>query len=68
MKLEEIKAAVRAGKTVHWASDIYEVKLHHFRDGGEQWLIVCIPNRNAIGLTGRDEVTLNGKEEQFYEK
>ena len=68
MKLEEIKAAVRSGKKVCWASDIYEVKLHHFRDGSENWVVTCIPNNHSIGLTWRDGVTMNGKEEQFYVK
>ena len=61
MTLKEIKDAVAAGKTVCWAQNNYRV---------EQWKtglnIVCTNNRNAIGLTHRDGVTLNGKEEEFY--
>lgn len=61
MTLEEIKAAVLAGKTVHWANEGYKV-LHH----KGQWDIVCTWNGHAIGLTWRDGVTVNGKPEEFY--
>ncbi len=60
MTLDEIKAAVMAGHTVHWANECYRV----VRDGLGQWLIVH-PSM-TIGLTHRDGVTLNGKPEQFY--
>lgn len=62
MTLEEIKEAVNEGKTVHWASDAYTVVK---RSDGE-WYILCTVNNNAIGLTWRDGVTMNGKPEQFY--
>lgn len=68
MTLEEIKAAVRAGKKVHWSNDIYEVRLTPARGFcKEQWLIVCTANNHCIGLTHTDEITMNGKEEEFYE-
>jgi hypothetical protein len=52
MKLEEIKAAVLAGKIVHWASNGYIVKHHPKRD----WFyILCTSNDNICGLTHRYE-------------
>ncbi len=66
MNVTEIKEAVRNGKQVKWASELYDVKLHHFSSGEEQWLITCSQNNHSIGLTWVDDVTLNGKEEQFY--
>lgn len=72
MTLEEIKAAVREGKKVHWCNDGYEVKLSTFPpmrsdvQPEEQWLIVFTPNGHAIGLTWTDGVTMNGKPEEFY--
>lgn len=66
MKVEEIKEAVRQGKQVKWASDIYDVRLHHYSNGEEDWLITCKANNHSIGLTWIDGVTLNGKAEQFY--
>lgn len=62
MSLEEIKAAVEAGKTVHWASRIYRV----VKDSLGQWLILCDMNSYCIGLTWRDGVTMNGKPEEFF--
>ncbi len=62
MTLSEIKAAVEAGKTVHWANECYVV----VKDSLGQWLIVCTPNDHTIGLTWRDGVTMNGKPEDFY--
>jgi len=61
MKLQEIKDAVKAGKTVHWSNEAYVVICY-----GEQWDILCLQNRHAIGLTWRDGITMNGKEEDFY--
>lgn len=56
MNLQEIKAAVAAGKVVHWSNEGYTVKgdliVHH--------------SGNAIGLTWVDGVTLNGKECDFF--
>jgi len=62
MNLAEIKMSVQAGNTVHWANDAYKV----IKDDVGQWLIQCDLNNNYIGLTWRDGVTMNGREEQFY--
>ncbi|MDA3798922.1 MAG: hypothetical protein PF692_07570 [Kiritimatiellae bacterium] len=65
MNVTEIKQAVESGKTVCWENDSYVV----VKDKIGQWLIHFVPgDGNYIGLTWRDEVTLNGKEEQFYIK
>jgi hypothetical protein len=69
MNLSKIQSAVRAGKTVHWASTGYKIVLTILRDGTEQWLIgynVGGRGENYIGLTWRDGVTLNGKPEEFF--
>ena len=66
MTLEQIKAAVREGNTVHWSNEGYVVKLHRFRSGEEQWSVVCIYNDHAIGLTHADGVTMNGEPKEFY--
>lgn len=73
MALSEIKQAVDSGETVHWASRAYRV-IHdvHEDKGGDksrdidQWLIICDFNGSCIGLTHRDEVTMNGREDQFF--
>ena len=62
MNLEEIKASVESGQTVHWASQAYRV----IKDNVGQWLIQCDINGYCIGLTRRDGVTMNGKEKQFF--
>ena len=62
MTLEEIKAAVLAGKRVCWSGKNYEVIL----DSIGQWLIRCVDNGNCIGLTWRDGVTMNGKPKEFF--
>ena len=61
MNLDEIKAAVEDGQTVHWANDGYTV----VKDELGQWFILYIDG-DAIGLTWRDGTTLNGKPEEFY--
>ena len=63
MTLDEIKAAVLAGKTVQWISSNYVVKYH---DKSKQFNIVCLSNNHCIGLTYCDGVTMNGKPEEFY--
>lgn len=63
MTLNEIKAAVDQGKTVCWSNEAYDVV-----KGGGQYLIVCLHNDHAIGLTWRDGVTMNGKPEEFFIK
>ena len=63
MKLAEIKAAVLAGKTVHWASHAYVVI---YAPKIDEFLIKCPQNENYIGLTHKDGVTMNGKPSQFF--
>ena len=60
MTLLEIQTAVRAGQTVHWASRAYVVIV----DSLGQWFIKC--GNHCIGLTHADNVTLNGKESDFF--
>ena len=62
MTLEDIKAAVDAGQTVHWANTGYVV--HKDRLG--QYLITYQPNGSCIGLTDREGHWLNGKEAEFF--
>lgn len=62
MTLEQIKEAVLAGKTVHWATKGYTVQHHPI--GG--FNIICTSNDNCCGLTHRDGVTMNGDEDQFF--
>ncbi|MDF3363213.1 hypothetical protein HLM50_19440 [Sulfitobacter sp. Ks41] len=62
MTLEDIKAAVDAGQTVHWANVGYVV--HKDRLG--QYLITYVPNGSCIGLTDREGHRLNGKEAEFF--
>lgn len=61
MTLEEIKAAVDAGKTVHWKNEGYVVV-----KGKHGYLIVFTHNDHATGLTHRDGVTMNEREEDFF--
>lgn len=65
MTLDEIKAAVERGETVHWVNHGYTV----IKDSIGQWLIAYLPgtpNENYIGLTWADGVTINGREDQFF--
>jgi hypothetical protein len=62
MTRDEIKAAVDAGQTVHWANTGYVV--HKDRLG--QYLITYLPNGSCIGLTDREGHRLNGKEAEFF--
>jgi hypothetical protein len=62
MTLNEIKVAVDAGQTVHWANTGYVV--HKDRLG--QYLITYLLNGSCIGLTDRDGQRLNGKEAEFF--
>lgn len=64
MTLDEIKAALSAGKRVFWKQPNYEV----IEDCIGQYLIRCSNNDHCIGLTWRDGVTMNGKHEDFYLK
>ena len=61
MTLKEIKDAVLAGKEVCWGSPSYRV----VHDTLGQWFIRFVPSGHCIGLTHRDGVTLNGREEEF---
>lgn len=63
MNLQEIKAAVDAGKVVCWANENYRV----IHDSKNQWLIVCQLNDYTIGLTWRDGKTMNcNSESEFF--
>lgn len=62
MTIAEIKAAVDAGRRVHWMNEGYTVT----RDRLGQYLITFAPNGNCIGLTSRDGSRLNGCAEGFY--
>ena len=62
MTLDEIKGATDQDITICWKSDIYQV----VKGACGQYLINCIQNDSAIGLTWSDGVTLNGKESEFY--
>ena len=62
MNLQEIRAALAAGKTVHWSNDAYVV---HGAVGSE--LITCLSNNSSVSLTWRDGVTMDEKDlTQFY--
>jgi len=62
MNITEIKAAVDAGRPVHWANEGYLV---HKDDLG-QYLITYVPNGSTIGLTDRSGQRLNGAEADFF--
>lgn len=62
MKIAEMKSAVDAGKTVHWANEGYLV---HKDDLG-QYLITYQPNGSTIGLTGGSGERPNGDEADFF--
>ena len=62
MTLEEIKAAVEAGQTVHWANRGYRVH----RDRLGQYLIMHHRSGSTIGLTNRAGTRLNGDEAAFF--
>ncbi len=62
MTLDEIKAAVDAGKSVHWFNEGYIV---HKDDLG-QYFITFAQNASSIGLTNQAGNRLNGKEHEFF--
>jgi hypothetical protein len=67
MNLQEIKEAVLAGNTVHWKRDNYRVTaLVNGLDQVVGWLIKNDHNESCISLTWTDDVTLIGKEEDYY--
>lgn len=61
MNLEQIKVAVDAGKFVYLSNPSYRIIKSRY---GE-YLIYRQINEYCIGLTWRDGVTLNGREEDF---
>lgn len=62
MTTQEIKNAVDSGKKVFWKSNAYIV----VKDSKGEYLIKCTINNSCIGLTWADNVTLNGKESDFF--
>ena len=62
MTLQEIKTAITQGKQVFWKTEDYKV----IKDSINQYLIKCDYNNHCIGLSWKDEVTMNGKEEDFF--
>jgi hypothetical protein len=62
MNLNEIITAVENGQTVCWSNAGYQV----IKDSKGQFLIKRLDNNYSIGLTWADNVTLNGKEKDFY--
>ena len=62
MNINDIKTAVDAGKTVHWANTGYLVH----KDALGQYLITFVPNGSTIGLTNQSGSRLNGDEAEFY--
>lgn len=65
MKLQEIKEAVDAGKTVRWINSRY--KVIKSKNGG--YMIGCDVGsfgESYIGLTHRDGITMNGEEKDFF--
>jgi hypothetical protein len=63
MTLTEIKAAVDAGLTVHWAHTSYIVRRS---PATGNYNVVCTDNGYCTGLTWRDGTTLNGNPTDFY--
>lgn len=61
MTLKQIKEALSDGKKVYWSNIGYEV----IKDSKDQYLIKH-SSGSCIGLTWADDVTLNGKEEEFF--
>ena len=65
MNLQEIKKAVKDGKTVNWKSAAYTV-----RENSGLFMIHCNMNNSQIGLTGmvgtKYENVLNGQESDFF--
>ena len=70
MNLNQIKLAIAQGKRVFWKNKGYEVlKSKGRQTGKDMYLVVWNKggyNENAIGLTWQDEVTMNGKPEDFF--
>ena len=62
--VDEIKKAVDDGLDVRWSNDNYKV----IKDANGQYLIMSQINNHCLGLTWRDEQTMNGKSSEFYVK
>ena len=62
MNLQEIKSALKNNQRVFWSNTSYEV----IKDNIGQYLIKCHLNNTFIGLTWRDNVTMNGDEKDFF--
>tara|TARA_R110001592_G_C13193003_1_gene753528 strand:- start:8972 stop:9217 length:246 start_codon:yes stop_codon:yes gene_type:complete len=61
MTLEQIKTAVKLGKTVHWSNDSYIVT--------KGLLVKCLTNDHCVGLTHLDGVNWEyGNGDKFYLK
>ena len=63
MTLDEIKAAVLDGRTVHWKNDGYRVI---YAPKIDDFLIQFDHNGSLTGLTWTDGVTMSEKPEDFY--
>lgn len=61
MILEEIKKAVDDSFQVHWKNDGYIV----IKNSGD-YLVCFTANNSCIGLTWKDNKTMNGQEQDFY--
>ena len=61
MNLEQIKAAVEAGKKVYWSNKGYQVV-----KGKDGEYAIKAANGHMIGLTWADGKTLNGNEKDFF--
>jgi len=61
MTLKEIKLALSNGKKVYHHNHLYEI-----RKSGDDYLICCDETKHYIGLTWRNNTTLNGKEKDFF--
>ena len=61
MNLNEIKKAVDNNENVYWSNKGYQVKKYN-----NDYYIVFSANQNMIGLTWADNITINGKEEDFF--
>ena len=61
MTLDQIKRAVNAGKTVHWANSRYTVVC----DNLGQWLLTC-EGGSTVGLTHGEGTILTSAADEFY--
>ena len=62
MKLQAIKEAIEEGKNVHWSNSLYQV----IKTKNDTYIIYCKSNGYCIELTHKDNLTLNGKQDDFY--